>query len=132
MEVKEDVKEVKEDVRRVFNTGWFKECVPDAIDTRDGVKLIIKSDAEGTARVVQKALRGSYGKSLNFVTFKESINKLDSWYRSKGILGQVTDFDLRDGIVYIDLAEAVVGRIDLRFIDGKTLETKEKPSTKTE
>ena len=33
--------EVKADVRRVFNTGWFKECNPDAVDTRDGVKLII-------------------------------------------------------------------------------------------
>ena len=35
------LEEVKADVRRVFNTGWFKECNPDAIDTRDGVKLII-------------------------------------------------------------------------------------------
>ena len=34
--------EVKQDVRRVFNTGWFKECIPDAQDTRDGVKLVIK------------------------------------------------------------------------------------------
>ena len=35
------LEEVKQDVRRVFNTGWFKECNPDAVDTRDGVKLII-------------------------------------------------------------------------------------------
>ena len=34
--------EVKQDVRRVFNTGWFKECIPEAQDTRDGVKLVIK------------------------------------------------------------------------------------------
>ncbi len=33
--------EVRQDVQRVFNTGWFRECVPDAVDTRDGVKLII-------------------------------------------------------------------------------------------
>lgn len=34
--------QVKQDVARVFATGWFKECAPDAEDTRDGVKLIIK------------------------------------------------------------------------------------------
>ena len=36
------IDEVKQDVRRVFNTGWFQEVDPEAQDTRDGVKLIIK------------------------------------------------------------------------------------------
>jgi hypothetical protein len=35
--------EVKQDVQRVFNTGWFRECIPEAVDTRDGVKLVIKA-----------------------------------------------------------------------------------------
>jgi hypothetical protein len=30
------------DVRRVFATGYFAEVVPDAEDTRDGVKLRIR------------------------------------------------------------------------------------------
>jgi hypothetical protein len=34
--------EVESDLRRVFATGWFSSCAPDAEDTRDGVKLIIK------------------------------------------------------------------------------------------
>lgn len=34
--------EVESDLRRVFATGWFSSCVPDAEDTRDGVKLIVK------------------------------------------------------------------------------------------
>ena len=34
--------QVKQDVARVFNTGYFRACVPDAVDTRDGVKLIFK------------------------------------------------------------------------------------------
>ena len=32
----------------------------------------------------------------------------------------MSDFDIRDGMVNIDVAEAVVGRIDLRFLDAKT------------
>ena len=43
--------EVKQDVRRVFNTGWFRECVPDAVDTRDGVKLVIRVRAGGGGRL---------------------------------------------------------------------------------
>lgn len=38
------LKEVEADLKRVFATGWFSSCVPDAEDTRDGVKLVIKVD----------------------------------------------------------------------------------------
>ena len=51
------LEEVKADVRRVFNTGWFKECNPDAVDTRDGVKLIItvgRRLARGYMRIVRR------------------------------------------------------------------------------
>lgn len=35
------------------------------------------------------ALQDLYGKTLNFVTFKQAINTLDKWYHDRGILGQV-------------------------------------------
>mgnify|MGYP001807855811 CR=1 FL=1 len=44
------LKEVESDLRRVFATGWFSSCVPDAEDTRDGVKLIIKVGGGGDRR----------------------------------------------------------------------------------
>lgn len=34
--------QVEADLRRVFATGWFASVVPDAEDTRDGVKLVVK------------------------------------------------------------------------------------------
>jgi hypothetical protein len=39
-------------LQRVFNTGWFRECVPDAVDTRDGVKLIIKVGADSRLLII--------------------------------------------------------------------------------
>lgn len=36
------LREVEGDLRRVFATGWFSSVVPDAEDTRDGVKLLVK------------------------------------------------------------------------------------------
>eukprot|EP00889_Picochlorum_renovo_P004346 jgi/Picre1/31376/NNA_006728.t1 len=36
------IDEVRDDVRRVFETGYFSSCRPKAEDTRDGVKLTIE------------------------------------------------------------------------------------------
>lgn len=37
-------KEVKDNMRRIFDIGAFKETVIDAHDTRDGVKIVFKVD----------------------------------------------------------------------------------------
>ncbi|GAX81347.1 hypothetical protein CEUSTIGMA_g8778.t1 [Chlamydomonas eustigma] len=137
--------EVKKDVERVFNTGWFRECVPDAVDTRDGVKLIIKvvpnEELKGMVmtganilpnNVIDNALHDMQGKTMNFVSVKRAIKKLDSWYSDQGIVGQVTDFDFKEGILRIQCAEAVVGSIDLQFIDPQTQLPREKPRTRPE
>ncbi|KAF5835670.1 surface antigen-domain-containing protein [Dunaliella salina] len=137
--------EVKQDVARVFNTGFFRACVPDAVDTRDGVKLIIRVTPNDEIRgmvamganvlpnsVVQDTFKDLYGKTLNFVTFKQAINTLDKWYHDRGILGQVTDFDIHDGIVSLECAEATVGDVKLTFIDGKTQQPVESPRTRPE
>lgn len=36
------LKEVQDDMQRVFDTGYFQMCRPYAEDTRDGVKLTIE------------------------------------------------------------------------------------------
>ena len=35
------LKEVQDDMQRVFDSGYFSQCQPQAEDTRDGVKLTI-------------------------------------------------------------------------------------------
>ena len=36
------LKEVKDDIQRVFDTGCFDKCQPHGEDTRDGIKLIVE------------------------------------------------------------------------------------------
>lgn len=36
------LKEVQDDVHRVFDSGYFEKCHPHAEDTRDGVKLTVE------------------------------------------------------------------------------------------
>lgn len=36
------VREVQEDVHRIIDSGYFCQCMPVAIDTRDGIRLIFQ------------------------------------------------------------------------------------------
>lgn len=36
------VREVQEDVHRIINSGYFCSCIPVAVDTRDGIRLIFQ------------------------------------------------------------------------------------------
>ncbi len=38
---------------------------------------------------MQDAFRGLYGKTLNFASFARAVERVDRWYRSTGVLGQV-------------------------------------------
>ena len=36
------VREVQEDVHRIIDSGYFCSCMPVAVDTRDGIRLIFQ------------------------------------------------------------------------------------------
>lgn len=38
---------------------------------------------------LRPCVQGIHGRTLNFVRFKAAVNKLDSWYNARGIMGQV-------------------------------------------
>jgi outer membrane protein assembly factor BamA len=40
--------------------------------------------------VIESALHDMQGKTMNFVSVKRAIKKLDSWYSDHGIVGQVS------------------------------------------
>lgn len=136
--------EVQADVKRVFSTGWFAEVVPDAQDTRDGVKLIVKVRANEVVRglsatganvlptsVIQSAFEGMTGETLNFGRLKRAIATLDSWYHERGIMGLVSDFSFdANGQVSLNCAEAAVNSIQLRFVDAATHQPKATTRTK--
>ncbi|KAF8072573.1 OEP80 [Scenedesmus sp. PABB004] len=137
------LKEVEADLRRVFATGWFSSCVPDAEDTRDGVKLVIRVTANPElrgvvarganalpTRVVARAFAPLYGGPLNYVAFGRAVEKLDAWYRERGILGQVIDFNFEGGVVDLTLGEATVGAVALAFVDPATSSPKPSGATR--
>ena len=140
------LREVQADLQRVFDTGFFATCRPLAEDTRDGVKLTIQVTANPELRgfvatgadalpqaVVQAALAGLHGRTLNFNAMAAAVATLNQWYEDRGILGQVVDVEMGDGgVAALRLSEATVHRINLRYLDPKTGEAREEGRTRPE
>ena len=65
-------------------------CLCPQVTPNDEVRGIVVSGADVLPnRVTQRAFKGMHGKTLNYVHFKEALNKLDQWYQDKGVLAQV-------------------------------------------
>lgn len=138
------IEEVKEDVKRVFETGFFSSCRPRAEDTRDGVKLTIEvtpnpelrgAEAYGPSRLPERVIKESFdgmrGKTLNLNQLRNAVSSINQWYEKNGVLGQVIDVEMgTDDIARIRVGEATVNRISLRYIDPETGESREEGKTK--
>lgn len=127
------LKEVQEDVNRVFSTGYFSSCHPVAEDTRDGVRLMIevKENPKLTGVVatgadmlpqslIEDAFQDQYGKTLNFENFGRALGQLNKWYEDKGIFGQVTDADMKGNVAELRMKEARISRVSLKFLNPET------------
>lgn len=137
--------EVRGEVQRIFDTGFFSLANPKPEDTRDGIKLIVQLEANDELRgvvssganvlpqaVVQETFKNQHGRPLNFKDFRASVKQINEWYDDRGIFGQVTDVSMEDGIVDLKVAEMEVNNVTLRFINKKTGESKEEGATRPE
>ncbi|EOY32604.1 hypothetical protein QUC31_019351 [Theobroma cacao] len=140
------VREVQEDVHRIIDSGYFSSCMPVAVDTRDGIRLVFQVEpnqefhglvCEGAnvlpSKFLEDAFRDGHGKVVNLKRLDEVINSINGWYMERGLFGLVSGVDiLSGGIIRLQVAEAEVNNISIRFLDRKTGEPckgKTKPET---
>ncbi|XVE78865.1 hypothetical protein DITRI_Ditri14bG0012400 [Diplodiscus trichospermus] len=138
--------EIQEDVQRIFDSGYFSSCMPVAVDTRDGIRLVFRVEpnqefhglvCEGAnvipSKFLEDAFRDGLGKVVNLRRLDEVINSINGWYMERGLFGLVSGVDiLSGGIIRLQVAEAEVNNISIRFLDRKTGEPtrgKTKPET---
>ncbi|XVE60025.1 hypothetical protein DITRI_Ditri05aG0093600 [Diplodiscus trichospermus] len=73
------------------------------------------------------------GKVINLKRLDEVINSINGWYMERGLFGLVSGVDIfSGGIIKLQVAEAEVNNISIRFLDRKTGEPtkgKTKPET---
>ncbi|XP_050223369.1 outer envelope protein 80, chloroplastic isoform X2 [Mercurialis annua] len=140
------VREVQEDVHRIIDSGYFCSCMPVAVDTRDGIRLVFQVEpnqefhglvCEGASvlptKFLKDAFRDGYGKVVNLRHLDDVIGSINGWYMERGLFGLVSGVEiLSGGILRLQVAEAEVNNISIRFLDRKTGEPtkgKTKPET---
>ncbi|ONH99301.1 hypothetical protein PRUPE_6G023900 [Prunus persica] len=140
------VSEVQEDVQRIFDSGYFCSCMPVAVDTRDGIRLIFQVKpnqefqglvCEGAnvlpAKFIKDAFCDGYGKVINLKRLNEVISSINDWYMDRGLFAMVSAVEsLSGGVLKLQVSEAEVNNISIRFLDRKTGEPtvgKTKPET---
>ncbi|XP_065866611.1 outer envelope protein 80, chloroplastic [Euphorbia lathyris] len=140
------VREVQEDVHRIIDSGYFCSCMPVAIDTRDGIRLVFQVEpnqefhglvCEGASvlptKFLEDAFRDGNGKVVNIRHLDDVITSINGWYMERGLFGLVSGVEiLSGGIIRLQVAEAEVNNISIRFLDRKTGEPtkgKTKPET---
>ncbi|XP_042514910.1 outer envelope protein 80, chloroplastic [Macadamia integrifolia] len=128
------VREVQEDVHRIIDSGYFCSCMPVAVDTRDGIRLIFQVEpnqefqgliCEGAnvlpSKFLENAFRDGYGKVVNIRRLDEVINSINGWYMERGLFGLVSDVEiLSGGIIRLQVSEAEVNNIAIHFLDRRT------------
>ena len=130
------VADIKADVQRIYNTGYFKAIEPESTDTRDGVSLKFKLVANPTVRavvlrgssqlpvtVVQGVMKPQIGKVLNSNAVVAAAREMTQWYEAKKIGHEFVNVQITpDGILEMDVVEPQIGQVEVRFIDRKTRE----------
>lgn len=128
------IREVQEDVHRIIYSGYFCSCMPVAVDTRDGIRLVFQVEpnqefqglvCEGAnvlpSKFLEDAFRDGYGKVVNIRRLDEVINSINGWYMERGLFGSVSDVEiLSGGILRLQVSEAEVNNMTIRFLDRKT------------
>ena len=112
------VREIKQDVVRVFNTGIFKEVTPETVDTRDGISLtfklvanpvirglVIKGCNELPVSFCQELFRPQFGKVLNSNLVVGACNEISKWYERRKMPVEWYGVEVSDGIMEIGVEE---------------------------
>lgn len=139
------VRDVQEDVHRIIASGYFASCMPVAVDTRDGIRLVFQVEpnqefqglvCEGAnvlpSKFIEDAFRDGYGKVVNIRRLDEVINSINGWYMERGLFGMVSGVEiLSGGIIRLQVSEAEVNNVTIHFLDrtGEPTVGKTRPET---
>ena len=126
--------EVKNDLDRIYSSGWFSGAKTETLQSPLGVKLLIKVipnpilnkvkilpvDKKLTNKKINEVFINDYGKTLNLNTLKIRIKEIKDWYNSQGYsLARISGPSrlTKDGIVQLNVQEGYIAGIQINFID---------------
>ncbi|MGB5962048.1 MAG: BamA/TamA family outer membrane protein [Coleofasciculaceae cyanobacterium] len=126
------------DVAALINTGLFSDARVSTSQSSDGVKVVyqvqpvvvrslqLTGNKVLTPDVANNIFRNQIGQPVSVAALRTNVEQLTKWYKDNGyVLAQViTAKPTSNGVITIDVAEGLVGNINVRFLDKEGKETK--------
>ncbi|MBD0346165.1 MAG: BamA/TamA family outer membrane protein [Coleofasciculus sp. Co-bin14] len=123
--------QLNDDVAAILNTGFFADARVTSSKNPNGVNvafqvepIVVRSiQASGNqvlpAAIVNDAFRSQIGQPISVTSLRQAAEQVSKWYKDNGYtLAQVVAARPdRNGTVTIDVAEGIVGDINIRFLD---------------
>jgi outer membrane protein insertion porin family len=124
------IEDITADVTRIFNTGFFNNVMPETVDTRDGVSLTFRLQANEVIRgyvidganelpvsEITETFRPQCGKVLSSIALVTALGSLGDWYKDNSMPAEIHGVDVRDGVVMMNTNEPRIGTVEIRFLD---------------
>lgn len=130
--------QLNSDVAAILNTGLFADARVNTSQNRDGVKVVyqvqpvivralqISGNKVLPADVANTIFKPQFGQPVSVASLRQGVDQLTKWYKDNGyVLAQVLSAKpASNGAITVEVAEGVVGNINLRFLDKDGKETK--------
>ncbi len=123
--------QLQNDVAVILNTGLFADARVSSSSSRDGLNVVfqvqpivvrslqLSGNQVLTPAIASNFFKSQIGQPINPAALRQGVQQLQQWYKDNGyVLAQVVDAKpMSNGAVAIEVAEGVIGDINLRFLD---------------
>ena len=123
--------QLQNDVTAILNTGLFADARVNSSSHRDGLDVVFQAkpvvvrslQLSGnkvlTPAIANDIFKPQLGQSISPAAMRQGVQKLQQWYKDNGyVLAQVVSAQPRsNGVVAIEVAEGIIGDINVRFLD---------------
>ncbi len=123
--------QLQNDVAAILNTGLFTDARVSSASNRDGLKVVyqvqpvvvrsleLSGNEVLTPAVANDFFKSQLGQPISPTAVRQGIQQLSKWYTDNGyVVAQVLDArPNRNGVVTIEVAEGIIGNINVRFLD---------------
>lgn len=123
--------QLQKDVAALLNTGWFADARVTSSTHRDGMdvafqvqpavvrSLQVSGNQVLTPSIANDIFKSQLGKPISPANLQQAAQQLQQWYKDNGyVLAQVLAVQpTQNGVVRVEVAEGVVGNINVRFLD---------------
>lgn len=119
------------DVAALLNTGLFSDARVSTSPSSDGIKVVYQvqpvivrslqlvGNKVLTPDVANKIFSAQIGQPVSVAALRTDVEQLTKWYKDNGyVLAQViTAKPASNGVISLEVAEGLVGNINVRFLD---------------